>query len=200
MEEKIRIERDSLNTELVGKEIIYAEELESTQEYVKQQKEELADGTVVIANRQTKGKGTKGRTWYMQSSENIAMTILIKPNCEISKLEGFTKQLAEIIRTVIYDLYGYSLEVKEPNDLLLNGKKIAGILTESITREQKVSYLIIGIGFNVNEIHFPEEIIDIATSLKKEFQKDFSKESIISKIILELEKNIKILYNDSELN
>ena len=82
------------------------------------------------------------------------------------------------------------MQIKEPNDLILNNKKICGILTEVNTIGNEINYLIISIGFNVNETEFPKEVQDIATSLKKEYSKDFDKEILIEKIIEELENII----------
>ena len=79
-------------------------------------------------------------------------------------------------------MYGYELRIKIPNDLMLNGKKICGILTEVHTQGEKIEYLLISIGFNVNETEF-DELSDIATSLKKEYQKEFDREKIIINII-----------------
>ena len=91
----------------------------------------------------------------------------------------------------IYELYNIDLNIKEPNDLLLNNKKICGILTEINTIGEKINYLIISIGFNVNEDNFSTEIKDIAISLKSEFKRDFTREEIIIKFIENLEKELE---------
>ena len=80
-------------------------------------------------------------------------------------------------------MYGIRLEIKIPNDLLLNGKKICGILTEIHTMSETIEYMLISFGFNVNEENFNPEIEEIATSLKKEFQKEFDREEIIIEIL-----------------
>lgn len=178
-------------TSIIGKDIIYFAELDSTQNYAKQHINKIErTGTIVITDLQIQGKGTKQRNWYSSKDKNITMTIVLKPNCEISKLEGLTIQIAEAIKNAIKELYDYNLEIKEPNDLLLNNKKICGILTESSTISNKVNYILIGIGFNVNEEKFNEEIEDIATSLKREYRKEYNKEEIIAKIIENIEKII----------
>lgn len=187
----MKIEEIKLCTKLLGKKIIYEEEMDSTQDYANRNREELPSGTVVIADKQINGKGTKGRSWYTGSSDNIAMTILWKPNCKIDKLEGFTRKIAENIKQTIEQYYQCSLTIKEPNDLLLKGKKIAGILTQTSTNGETVQYLLIGIGFNVNEESFSEETALIATSLKKEMNKKISREEVITHILEELEKIIK---------
>ena len=98
--------------------------------------------------------------------------------------------MGDIMINAIKELYDYNLEIKEPNDLLLNNKKICGILTESSTIANKVNYILIGIGFNVNEEIFNKEIQDIAISLKTEYGKEYNKEEIIVKIIENIEKII----------
>lgn len=163
------------------------EKLPSTHLYVKENLDKIENGTVIIANRQTAGIGTHGRCWY-SGSDNIAMSIIYKPNCDITKLDGITINIAKSIQEAISELYNIELKIKYPNDLLLNNKKICGILTEINTISKRVNYLIISIGFNVNEINFDNEINKIATSLKKEYKKDFDKEKIIYKIIENIDK------------
>lgn len=173
----------------LGKNIIYFESIDSTQDYAKQiAKEKAQKGTVVLAEFQTKGKGTKDRRWVAEKQKNIMMTAIWYPNSHICKLEGLTIQIAEAIQKAVKKLYGYELAIKEPNDLYLNGKKIGGILTQSTTIQNIVTNLYIGIGLNVNEEKFAEEISNIATSLKKEYQREFEREALICKILEEIEK------------
>lgn len=115
------------------------------------------------------------------------MTIILKPKCKITDLKNLTIEIANCMQKTIYDLFEIRLDIKEPNDLILNGKKISGILTEINTIGDKINYLLISIGFNVNEEFFSDDLKDIATSLKKEFDKDFSREEIIVNFIRNLE-------------
>lgn len=165
-------------------------EIESTHKYLKENQQNYKDKTVIIADKQTGGIGTKGRSWFTGSSKNIAMSILYRPCCDIKDLDGLTVKIAETLKKDIYELYDIELKIKEPNDLMLNGKKICGILTESNIIGDKINYLIISIGFDVNETAFPKELENIATSLKKESRKEFDKEEIIQKFIYTLEKII----------
>lgn len=182
------------NTQYLGKNIIYYTELSSTQDEAKKLlKSETKNGTIVITDKQTKGRGTKGRVWYSGEAKNIAMTMIIYPNCTIEKINSLTIKIAQTIANAIKELYNIKLSIKEPNDLILNNKKISGILTESTTYRNKVKYILIGIGFNVNEIEFSTDTIDIATSLKKEYSKEYNIEDIIIKFI---EKFEEILIND----
>ena len=160
--------------------INYYKEIKSTHLHAKEIQNK--GDVVLIAEEQTAGIGTKGRKWHTGENKNIAMTIIKHPKCKISELEGLTIKIAEDIKEVIKEMYGYELQIKIPNDLMLNNKKICGILTEVHTQGEKIEYLLISIGFNVNETEFGE-FNDIATSLKKEYQKEFDKEKIITNII-----------------
>ena len=163
------------------------EEIESTHKYIKENYKKYPSKTVIVAEKQTNGIGTKGRTWFTGSEKNIAMSILYKPNCKPQDLDGLTIKIAEIIQNKIKQLCNIKLKIKEPNDLMLNNKKICGILTEINTIGDEINYLIISIGFNVNEMDFPKELEKIATSLKKETNKEFNKEGLIQQFITSLE-------------
>ena len=181
-------------TKIIGKKIEYYKTIESTSVYAKQIAEDSKNnGKIIIAEMQTNGIGTKGSSWYT-GIDNIAMTIILNPNCKVLELEGLTLEMASIIKESIQELYNVELKIKKPNDLLLNNKKISGILTQTTVIGQKVKYVLIGIGFNVNEINFNKDTKDIATSLKREYKDNnkneiiFSREDIIIKIIEKLEK------------
>lgn len=180
-------------TKYIGKQLKFFDEIDSTQTEAKRNVEKYENGTVIIAELQTAGKGTHGRVWHTKA-DNIAMTLILKPEINIDKLEGFTVAIAENIQQAIKELYGIELEIKLPNDLLLNKKKICGILTEVVTIKEIVKEIFIGIGFNVNEKEFSSDISDIATSLYKETKQVYCREDIICKILekleLELEKRI----------
>lgn len=169
---------------LTNQKINYYKKISSTHMYAKEI--EKNGNQILIAEEQTTGIGTKGRKWHTGQNKNIAMTIIKHPKCNVKELDGLTIEIAQIIKNVIKELYGYELEIKIPNDLLLNNKKICGILTEVHTQGEKIRYLLISIGFNVNEDNFLSEISETATSLKKEFKKNFNREDIIIKLINKL--------------
>ena len=172
--------KGNINTKYIGKNIVYHEVIDSTQKEAKKlAAQNIQNGSVIIADEQTEGIGTHGRTWLSQAGQNIMMTLIIYPNCGIDKLDGITIDIANCLIDVIRKLYNIKLEIKKPNDLILNNRKSGGILTETKVENEIVKNLFIGIGFNVNQKDFPEEIKNIATSLKKETGRDFSKEAII---------------------
>ncbi len=135
-----------------------------------------------------------GRSWYTEKDKNLTFSIFLKPECNINKIEGLTILISKVIVDIIKTMYGYNLEIKYPNDVMLNGKKIGGILTESITNRKIVKQIVIGIGFNVNQEKFDEKIENIATSLKKEFGKNFDKQEILINFLSKFEvEYMKIL-------
>lgn len=178
----------NLNTKIIGKNLIILEEVDSTQMYIKDIAANSPDGLVVIAKNQTAGIGTNGRIWHTEKDKNLTFSILLKPECNVSKIEKLTILLAEAIVDVIKQKYGYDLNIKYPNDIILNSKKLGGILTEALVLKDKVNQIIIGIGLNINQEEFYGEIKNIATSLKKEFEKDFDKFEILGNILNEIER------------
>lgn len=181
------------DTKIIGKQIEYFKEIESTHIMGRKIGEEKENnGKILLAEIQTGGIGTKGRSWYTGKGKNIAMTIILHPKCKVDQLNSLTIDIAEKIKNAIYELYGYKLAIKKPNDLILNNKKICGILTEIHTQGEEIKYLLISFGFNVNEDEFSKETKESATSLKKEMGKEFIREEIICKIIEKIEE-IKII-------
>lgn len=175
-------------TKNIGKKIEYYETIDSTHKYAKSNIENIDNGSIIIAEKQTEGIGTKGRTWHTGKERNIAITIIQKPNKKVKELNNLTVDIAKAVQKAIQELYNIELTIKEPNDLLLKQKKICGILTEVSSIGENINYILISIGFNVNEEEFPIEIEDIVTSLKKEYDREFTREDIIIKFIENIEK------------
>ncbi len=184
-------------TKILGKQVIYYEELDSTQLLAKYlvKNKQIKNGTIIITDNQTNGIGTKGRKWFSKTKENITMSIVIFPNCVISEINNLTIEIAELLKKSIQELYNINLEIKSPNDLLLNNKKICGILTESNTINNNINHIIIGIGFNVNQIKFNEETKKLATSLKNEYKREFNREEIIIRFIENIDNNMQNIIN-----
>lgn len=157
---------ENLKTNYLAKNIIYYDVLDSTQELAREiSKNNLPNGTIVIAKNQTNGKGTHGRRWESKDGKNATFTLILYPHCNIKKIENISIKIAETICKAMYEDYGVNLEIKAPNDIMLKGKKIGGILTQINTIGETVNELFIGIGFNVNQIKFSKELQGKATSL-----------------------------------
>ena len=184
---------ENVKTNYMGKNILYFEEIDSTQKKAKEIVSEIENGTIIIAENQTEGRGTHGRKWVSEKGKNIMLTLVLFPNCNIEKIQGLTILIANCLVRAIENLYKIKLNIKYPNDLMCNNKKIGGILTESISQNSIVKKIFIGIGFNVNSKKLDKEIENIATSLCLEFDKEFSREKIISEFLNIFENEFKEL-------
>lgn len=198
MIERLEEFNKKLNTKILGKKIKYYQEIDSTQLEVWRLANESQNGLLIMADMQTNGKGTHGRTWYT-SNNNIAFSFLIVPNCTVDKLDGITIDIAKIIVQIFEETFNIKIEIKAPNDLMAKHKKLGGILTETKVFENKVKYLNIGIGINNNQISFPNEIQDIATSIKKEFNTSIDRLKFIAEFCNRFENYLvdnEILYKE----
>jgi len=168
--------------------IIKFETLPSTNLYLKQNYQTLDEFTIITTDNQTNGKGRLNRTWNSKK-DDLTFSILLKPNIDSSKLPLISliagASLCRVINKYIKS------KIKWPNDILVNNKKIAGILVEGVY-SNKTEAIIVGIGLNVNSVEFPDDLIIKATSLKKELNKYIDKEKILNKII----KEFIIIYNE----
>lgn len=176
----------NLDTKFVGQNIKYFHEIDSTNNYAKEKFEDLIDGTLIISEMQTAGKGRLGKNWQSNSGEGIWMSIILKPDIPVYKAPFLTLVAGAAILNAFRNL-GVDAEIKWPNDIVLNGKKICGILTEMVAEVEKVGCVIIGMGINVNTMLFPGELSEKATSLKKEGIV-INRIDIIREIIHEFEK------------
>lgn len=145
---------------------------------------------VVIADIQTNGKGTHGRRWHTDEVNNIAFSFFRQINCEIDKLDGLTTEMAQIILDIFKEIYQIELQIKLPNDIFYNGKKVGGILSETKVSGNIVKYIVVGIGINTCQTEFDAEIKDIATSIKNEFGIDVDRMKIIEEFCNRFEKRI----------
>lgn len=182
---------NNLNTEFLGQNNFYYDEIDSTQNEIwRLYEKDAPNGSLVMAGMQTAGKGTHGRIWHTDFSNNIAFSFLIKLDCTIDKLDGLTYEIASIIVNIFKEKYNIDLSIKKPNDIIYNGKKLGGILTETKVVKEKVKALVIGIGINTSLKEFSEDIKDIATSIKNEFNIDVNVQDFIEEFCEKFEKNI----------
>lgn len=185
LQEERKTEVPKLNTKLLGKYYYKYTEIDSTQKEIWRRfaNENIENGTIIDADIQTKGIGTHGRKWYTDQKGNVAFSMFISPNVNVKKLEGLTREIADIIVNVFEKNYNIKLNIKEPNDIVINNKKIGGIITESVLVRENVKALVIGIGLNLNQIKFNDEIKDIAGSIKSEFGIEIEKNTFISQFV-----------------
>lgn len=184
---------EGLDTNFIGKDVYYFPEVDSTNNYAKKLAQEgCEDGTVVLADRQTRGRGRLGRDWDSMDKKGIWMSVVLRPAGGMEDIQIITLAASVAVVAAIEEVFGTKAGIKWPNDIILDGKKVCGILTEMSMEMERVNFLILGIGINFSQKKndFPEEIKDKATSLgvylKDMFGTDISKirRSELVKIIL----------------
>lgn len=180
-----------LKTNIIGKEIFHFDTIDSTNDYAKKIALEELDGTIIISEEQTKGRGRVGRQWHSKSGEGIWMSIILKPDI-IPKKAPFITLIggASIVRAL--NKLGVETFIKWPNDIIINNKKVAGILTELSAEVDKINYIVLGIGINTKTMKFSQEISEIATSLYREGYK-ISRVDVVRTILEEFE-NLYLQY------
>ncbi len=147
------------------------------------------EGTVVLADEQKRGRGKWRRVWISPQGEGIWMSLILRPKLKPEDTAKITLMTAVAIVKALDKQLGIKARIKWPNDILVKGKKIAGILTEMKTEKAKVKFVIVGIGVNTNIdfSKFPEELRGGITSVKKEYLRQFSPERLMKEILREME-------------
>ncbi len=177
----------NLETHFVGQRVIYYPSVVSTMVVAKQEAQQGAvEGTVVIADEQTAGRGRLRRVW-LSPKGNIALSVILYPS--VAYLPSLVMLASLAVIHSIEAVTGLKSQVKWPNDVLINGKKVCGVLVESVVRGDIVDYAIIGIGVNVNLRPYDfSEIQTTATSLSDELGRDVSHLNVIRCLLIELER------------
>lgn len=184
-----------LNTQTYGQTIHYYETLESTQFIAHDESQNGAqDGTLIISEEQTLGKGRMSRPWNSTFGKGIWMSLIVRPNLAPHQAPQMTLVAAVAVTRAIEEITGIHPDIKWPNDILINGKKVTGILTELQADPDRVKAIILGIGINVNQSpdDFPVELSTIATSLKIALGSEVNRSKLIAKVLEFLEQYTKI--------
>lgn len=180
-----------LETNWLGQNLIHKPSVTSTQILAhKQAQEEAPHGTVVIADEQTKGRGRLNRSWHSHKGDGIWMSMILRPTFEPHRSPQITLLAATVLAEVLKRQCGIKPQIKWPNDVLTDGKKLAGILTELQAEQDQVNYIVLGMGINVNHDLdvFPEELHHLATSVKMKTDKSWELRTIIQDILTTFEK------------
>jgi len=179
-----------LKSDIVGREIHYFEKVNSTNNIARDfVKKESLDGTIIISDIQTQGRGRKGRKWISQKG-GLWFSMILYPNIQPEKGMLLTMAISISIVESLKIVAGLNSEIKWPNDVLSNKRKICGVLTEFDAEPDRINYAIVGVGINVNN-EIDESLRNTATSLKKETRKIVSKIELIRSIINNFDKYYK---------
>lgn len=177
-----------LHTKRMGKNLICRSVTGSTNVDAKKAAEENApEGTLVVTERQEAGRGRRGRSWASPAGCNIYFTLLLRPACGPDRACMLTLVMALAVAEAVREL-GIDAGIKWPNDIVISGRKVCGILTEMSAEQDYIHYVVIGTGINVNQETFPEEIAGTATSLKREKGESVGRAALLASVMERFEK------------
>ena len=207
---KLKSEPDILNApaiesylpkDCICKKAVTYDTIDSTNTKAKQLAEAgEPEGILLVADEQTNGKGRRGRKWCSKKGANIFMTLLIRPKTEPKHLSGITLLAAMSVAGAIKDVCGADTKIKWPNDIVLEKKKICGILTEMSSEMNYVNYAVIGIGINVNDDDIPDELRKNASSIYLETGKITNRNKLTAKVVEKFDEYYKKFLETNDLS
>jgi BirA family transcriptional regulator, biotin operon repressor / biotin---[acetyl-CoA-carboxylase] ligase len=184
---------DGLKTKVIGKRLFVFDSIDSTNACAKTLAEAgTEEGSVVISEFQTQGRGRQGHEWKAEPRTNLLFSTLLRPQLPKEKIGILTFFAAVSVARAIERLTGRPVECKWPNDLMLNGKKLCGILLENSVQKDSIAYSVIGVGLNVNQEQFDAELESVATSLSRETGKPLDRKKVFQYALREMDN----LYGD----
>lgn len=178
----------NLNNKIIGKNLIVLDSVGSTNDYLKKLGDDGAEsGTVVAAREQISGKGRLGRVWQSKKDDNIAFSVLLRPQMAPYEVSAVTPLAGLAVCKALREYTKLDCMIKWPNDIVSGRKKLVGILTEMSAEFDAVEYIVTGIGINVDQAVFPEEIEYKATSVLLETGRHFDKNKLLACVLEHLE-------------
>ncbi len=191
----------SIRGSWAGREILYLDEVDSTNTAAKKAAENGAvHGTLVVSERQTGGKGRRGRAWDSPRETGIFMTLILRPNMAPVHASMLTLVAALAVADGIRECTGAESLIKWPNDIVMSGKKVCGILTEMSADPDCINYVAVGIGINVNMEEFPEEIRGVAASIFTETGKKTKRSLLISAVMAAFERYYEVFMKTTDMS
>lgn len=186
------------DNQLLGSSIVHFYEIDSTNNYAKKiANDGCPDGTIVISEKQSLGRGRLGREWCSYNSDGIWFSCVLRPNLEPESMQTITLAASVAIVEAIEDALGIVCRIKWPNDIILSGKKLGGILTEISAEPGHINHIVLGIGINVNQPResFVGELEQKAISLRMKTGEKVSRSHIFNSILKHLDNTYKQLIN-----
>jgi len=181
--------KNGLKTEFIGHHIHWEYEVSSTNTLALQMAEQGApEGTVVISESQKQGRGRMGRNWISQPEAGIYLSLILRPNFVPMQAPCITLMAAVALVEALEQALGVKAAIKWPNDVMIGGKKVSGILTELKAEMECIHYMIVGIGINVNNAEFPEALQAKVTSLLLELKREVSRIPVVQALLNALER------------
>lgn len=193
--------KSRLHTRLIGREVYFAKEVDSTNTWLRRLEDEgCGEGAVTLADTQTRGKGRRGRVWQTPVGTSIPVSILLKPDFPPERASMLTLVMGLSVAQAIEAVCGLKTGIKWPNDVVISGKKICGILTEMNAQMDYIEYVIVGVGINANMTEFSEDLADKATSLRNELGHPVNRGDIVAAVLESFEKNYEYFLKTLDLS
>lgn len=175
------------DTALIGKKLIVLDTIDSTNNYLKANADNYPTGTVIASREQTGGKGRLGRAWQSKKDDTISFSVLLRPEISPMEVSAITPLCGLVVAKALNEYFDFNAKIKWPNDVIIGNKKLVGILTEMNCEFDKVDFIVVGIGINILNKDFPEEIAGKATSCALESDKEIDKNVLLSIILKHIE-------------
>ena len=186
--DKITLEA-AIKTKKMGQPLYFYPETDTTNDRIRELALEGApEGTLAVAEMQTAARGRRGRAWQASADSGIWMSLLLRPDIPPAQASVLTLLAGIALTEAIEDVTGGKVGIKWPNDILLNGKKLVGILTEMDCDMETIHSVTVGMGINVNTKGFPEELKDIATSLYLETGREYDRAELLGRMMVRFEE------------
>lgn len=190
-----------INTKIMGQKILSFDSLDSTNaEAIRLAASGGEHGLLVTAKKQESGKGRRGRSWNSPPGLNIYMTLLLRPLFSVDKASMTTLVMAASTARAIRQETGLEALIKWPNDIVVNGKKVVGILTEMQLEEDRIGFIVCGVGINVNQEEFSTELQRTATSLCLECGRKISCEKLMARVMECFERDYECFCETADMS
>lgn len=193
--------QEQIETQWAGREILFLDTVDSTNDEAKRQADAGAGhGTLIVAETQTAGKGRRGRSFDSPKHTGVWMSLVIKDDIEPANASMLTLVMGLAVAKAVETVTELRPQIKWPNDLILQGKKLCGILTEMSMQMDCINHIVIGVGINVHNESFPEEICSVATSVFLENGKKASRGKLMAQVLRQFEHYYDIFMETQDLS
>ncbi|HEY6952114.1 MAG TPA: biotin--[acetyl-CoA-carboxylase] ligase [Bacteroidota bacterium] len=187
-----------LKTRVIGKKLFVFESIDSTNACAKTLAETgTPEGTVIVADHQSAGRGRLGRTWVSEPGANLLFSVVLRPTLQKESAALLTFFSAVFIARAVEKVSKLPVECKWPNDILVHGRKCCGILLENSFQQERLAFSIVGIGINVNQETFPDDLNDRATSLFRECGKKYDRVEVLRTLLQEADGLLPVIQKGS---